>query len=574
MNLLKHKAVFSLFIVTATVVLFFLVFKISYNNKIYPGAAIAGIKVAGMSPSSANALLEEELKQFEKQEFTLNLKDKTVNLTPVRLGFQVDIKTSVDNAFHLGHKSNPVADIIALVKLIINKGDQSLVYTIHEDTLRNAIQEHFGEFETKAENATLKYNKDDFVLVKSKTGQIINQSKLRVQLEDNFNAIKTQNIRLALTEDMPQITDNETDTAYNQAYWILDDGVTLTYEPVPSTANADKKVSASKEKLWKIPENQLKSWIKFVPITEERSSNNTILGIEIDKEKVKSYLETLAPEVNQQPVNARLTIGEDGKVKVFTLSQEGRELKLDESADIISEKLVKGEKQMNIIVQVAQPEVTTDTINNLGIATLIAKGESNFKGSPKNRRHNIKVGTEKFSGILVKPSEEFSFNTILGEVGPEQGYLPELVIKQNKTIPEYGGGLCQVSTTVFRAALNAGLPITERKSHAYVVRYYGTPGMDATIYPPHPDLRFKNDTPAHILIQPKLKGDDLTFEFYGTSDGRESKLIGPTVYDRQPNGAMKTVLYREIYKDGALLTKDTFRSNYASPENYPKTPFD
>jgi len=574
MNLSKHKIIFSLFIATAVVVLFFLVFKIAYNNKIYPGVAVAGIKVAGMSPSSAHKLLEKELQQFEKEEFTLSFQDKTITVTPTILGFQADIKTSVDKAFALGHKSNPIADIAALTKIITKKGDQSLVYTIREDALRNIIQEHFGNFETKAENATLQYKKNDFILVQSKTGKVVNQPELRAQLENNFSKIETQNTQLSLTEDTPQITDNETDTAYNQAYWILDDGVTLTYEPVSGETSSDKKLPANKEKVWKVPEAQLISWIQFVPITEERSKNNIILGIEINKDKVKSYLETLAPEVNQQPVNAQLTIGEDGKVKVFALSQEGRELKLDESANILSEKLVKGEKQMSIVVKVAQPKVTTDTIDNLGITTLIAKGESNFKGSPKNRRHNIKVGTEKFNGILVKPGEEFSFNAILGEVGPEQGYLPELVIKKNKTVPEYGGGLCQVSTTVFRAALNAGLPITERKSHAYVVRYYGTPGMDATIYPPHPDLRFKNDTPAHILIQPKLKGDDLTFEFYGTSDGREAKLIGPNIYDRQPNGAMKTILYREIYKDNKLLTKDTFRSNYASPENYPKTPFD
>lgn len=536
--------------------------------------AIAGIEVAGMSPINAKTLLDEKVKEFARQEFTLSFKDKTAQTTPTLLGFQADTKISSDNAFSSGHKSNPISDVIALIQLITKKGNQSLSYTLDKNISRNFIQENFGIFETKARNATLKYSKDDFILVKSQTGQIINLSTLHTQLENNFGVLKTETIQLSLTEDIPEITDNETDTAYNQAYWILDDGVTLTYEPTSMVTNADKKISANKEKLWKVPENQLLSWIKFVPVTEERSSNNTILGIEIDKEKVKSYLETLAPEVNQQPVNAQLTIGEDGKVKIFALSQEGRELKLDESANVMSEKLVKGEKQMSIIVKVAQPEVTTDTIDNLGITTLIAKGESNFKGSPKNRRHNIKVGTERFSGILVKPGEEFSFNTILGEVGPEQGYLPELVIKKNKTVPEYGGGLCQVSTTVFRAALLAGLPITERKSHAYVVRYYGTPGIDATIYPPHPDLRFKNDTPAHILIQPKLKGDDLTFEFYGTSDGREAKLIGPNIYDRQPNGAMKTVLYREIYKDGALLTKDTFRSNYASPENYPKTPFD
>jgi len=148
------------------------------------------------------------------------------------------------------------------------------------------------------------------------------------------------------------------------------------------------------------------------------------------------------------------------------------------------------EIEIELAVVKTQPEVTTENIDNLGITALLGAGESNFYGSPRNRRHNIAVGSARFNGVLIGPNEEFSFNKVLGKVGPQAGYLPELVIKKNKTVPEYGGGLCQVSTTAFRAALNSGLKITERVPHAYPVRYYNPQGTDATIYPPHPDLRF------------------------------------------------------------------------------------
>ncbi len=164
---------------------------------------------------------------------------------------------------------------------------------------------------------------------------------------------------------------------------------------------------------------------------------------------------------------------------------------------------------------------------------------------------------------MIKPNEEFSFNTILGDVGPETGYKAELVIKQNKTVPEYGGGLCQVSTTAFRAAFYAGLPIKERQAHAFPVKYYNPQGFDATIYPPHPDLRFINDTPAYIVIQTKVEENNLIFEFYGTNDDRKVEVEGPRQYDIQADGSMKAILIRKIYdKDGNFIKESIFNSNY------------
>ena len=199
----------------------------------------------------------------------------------------------------------------------------------------------------------------------------------------------------------------------------------------------------------------------------------------------------------------------------------------------------------------------------------MGKGTSNFAGSPSSRIHNIKIGSAKFHGLLIKPEEEFSFNTILGEVGPEQGYKEELVIKRDKTIPEYGGGLCQVSTTVFRAAVYSGLKITERYPHAFPVVYYSPQGFDATIYPPHPDFRFINDTPSHLLIQTKVEGYYLTFEFYGTDDGRKVEIDGPHQYDVKSDGSMKTKLARKILRHGELVEEKTWKSSYKSPDLYP-----
>ncbi len=146
-----------------------------------------------------------------------------------------------------------------------------------------------------------------------------------------------------------------------------------------------------------------------------------------------------------------------------------------------------------------------------------------------------------------------------------------LVIKNNKTVPEYGGGVCQVSTTMFRAAVYSGLEITERKSHAYPVKYYNPQGFDATVYLPSPDLKFKNNTGNWILIQAKIKDNNLTFEFYGKDDGRKVIVKGPYQYDFQEDGSMKARLEEEVWKNGELILKKTFLSFYKSPNLYPTT---
>jgi len=166
-----------------------------------------------------------------------------------------------------------------------------------------------------------------------------------------------------------------------------------------------------------------------------------------------------------------------------------------------------------------------------GIKEIIGTGHSNFAGSPKNRRHNIAVGAAAVNGLLLKPGEEFSLVKTLGEVEARTGYLPELVIKENKTIPEYGGGLCQVGTTVFRAALNSGLPITARRNHSYRVAYYEPAGMDAAVYIPNPDVRFLNDTGSYVLIQARIEGNDFYFDFWGLKDTRKITVSKPVVYN-------------------------------------------
>ncbi|HRY62848.1 MAG TPA: VanW family protein, partial [Candidatus Paceibacterota bacterium] len=141
--------------------------------------------------------------------------------------------------------------------------------------------------------------------------------------------------------------------------------------------------------------------------------------------------------------------------------------------------------------------------------------------------------------------EEFSTVFSLGTTTEEEGFVKEFVIKEDKSVKELGGGLCQVATTMFRLALDAGLPITERTNHRYVVGYYGA-GLDATIYDPHPDLRFKNDTGKYLLLQGTVKDNQLTFEFFGQKDGRQINISEPILSDEKPIPDTKYLMSTDV----------------------------
>lgn len=325
----------------------------------------------------------------------------------------------------------------------------------------------------------------------------------------------------------------------------------------------DLKITAG-EKTMTIKSVELKSWLE--PYIRGYSG---IQDIRVSHTKIAGYLESLAPHLNIEPVNAKFVF-KNGRAEVFVPSIQGKRLNIQvSSALLVSTIMGNGSSSVNLAFETIEPEISLAKINDLGIETLLGKGESDYGKSSSARIHNIKIGMSKFNGIILKPGEEFSFNKILGGVDEKDGYQAELVIKSGKLVPEYGGGLCQVATTVFRSAILAGLDIIERKPHSFPVQYYNPQGFDATIYPGIVDLKFTNNTENHILIQTRLIGSKLLIEIYGSNTGKKIALEGPFQYDKQPSGAMKAYFIRKIYNEDQLAKEERFNSIYKPPPPSP-----
>lgn len=258
--------------------------------------------------------------------------------------------------------------------------------------------------------------------------------------------------------------------------------------------------------------------------------------------KLQSIIDQMVLEIDRPMQNALFEF-KNNKVTSFQQSKEGRAVNRDEVESLIllafsQETLNKEAIALDLPVINILPQTTTGSSNDLGIKELLGEGESFYKDSISSRIHNVILATSYLHGVVIPPGETFSFSEKIGTISAETGYQPAYVIKQGKTILDDGGGVCQVSTTVFRAALNAGLPITERHAHYYRVAYYEQggylPGLDATVYPPSPDLKFKNDTPAYVLIQTEIDKEKqrVVFRFYGTADGRKVEMKKPVIHSQ------------------------------------------
>lgn len=512
------------------------------------GLTLAGIDISGIDRSQVKQSLADQINKFSHQKISFIFEDKNWELAPAELGLTLDLDQTTLAAQEFGH-GQALAALAEQVSALFKKADLPLAFSLNSAKMDNALLA-FSTVATPAKNASLKYDpaKDDFVVLPSQNGTAVNRAKLINDVMQTFNA-PSRTVHLSLAEEQPSVTEKEISQVAEEAKLLIANAPYFLQSP-----------SAS----WPIDKVQLASWVSAQPSNNDPQKAQLTL----DPQQISDFLVPLSASINREPTNAKLAT-ENGKLKFVALSQDGEKLNVEASTKKITEDILAGQKNISLITDSVAPTISNQTTQELGLLTLLGTGESNFSGSPTNRRVNIKVGATKLNGFLIEPGEEFSFSANIGEIDAQNGWVPELVIKNRQTVPEYGGGLCQVSTTLFRAAVNSGLKIIERHPHAYPVHYYDPPGFDATVYPPNPDLKFLNDTPGHLLLQTRIEGNKLFFEIYGTNDGREVKVIGPVTTQKNPNGSLKATLTQEIWRNGQLERKQVFNSNYNSPALYP-----
>ncbi len=523
-------------------------FDFYYQARIFPGYYVGNIYLGNLTKEQAKFILQNNLLKFQKG-FEVKVVDHNNKVVdkftlPSRLDeggleislFDYKIDKIVSSVYNYHRYKAPFKNIYFIFRGFFINTKLSLLYEINEDEIYLWLEKFFKNKKKHAINANfhiklLDYKEGDkvnfdFIVDNEQVGIDYDFEGLVEQIKRSIKSGNYNILSLKYLEIQPKIKQNDLLKFKDKIKNLLKRGnLVLQYNT----------------KKWKVLPLQYSAWIKLVPFDYDFTKNYDYLNpsqvdIGFDKEKLSQFLmEKVYADIFEKPVDAVFEYN-GKKVTKFVPSKEGVSLDVDKSIFKINKTFFKENNNViELVVKKIQPKVTTEQSNPFGIKEIIGIGRSNFAGSPPNRRNNIRVGAAAVNGTLIAPGEEFSLVKVLGKIDASTGYKPELVIKDGRTIPEYGGGLCQIGTTTFRGALDAGLPITQRRNHSYRVRYYEPAGTDATIYGPYVDFRFKNDMKTYVLIITKIKGDELIWEYWGTKDGRKSIVNKPKIYNiRKP----------------------------------------
>lgn len=525
----------------------------TYEDRVMPGVYVGEIYIGGMTENELKEYLltiDDKLSR-EGVQFSVQAGDRKENIVLQPKGerfvsIQVDDATAYLMTY--GKSSSSVVHAWQTLNHAFSKTHVPLTQvSINTQLVANELKQLLEPFETETKNAGIAVTSVDpftYTVTPSSAGIEFHYDDIAQQIVAAWSELAAPKLSITAEATSPSIDEAEVAMIAERATVIVAGGpMTLTYTDEQS----------KKPYTWGVTKDKLASWLE-----PQEKDGEVVFGIK--KDPAEQYLkDVVIPYVYKEPRNATFRM-EGERVVEFVGSRDGVTVNIDDayaSMNAIVMNRHKGEtvsSTVPLVVSTVAPKISTAQANTLGIEEVLGVGYSSYKGSPANRIKNIRFAVkDKLNGILVKPGETFSMLHALQPFTEAAGYLPELVIKGDRIKPEVGGGLCQVGSTMFRAAMNSGMPIEERRNHSLTVSYYNDPrnnlpGTDATIYDPAPDFKFKNDTEGYILIATEMneKTQELFFTLWGQSDGRKASYTPPVVHKWIPTGPTKEVFTDEL----------------------------
>lgn len=548
------------------IIISFIVYHLYYADKVIKGVYIGDISLENKGVEEAYKIVSSRL--IPNDYISISVGDnfsREIKSSDIR--FKYAPVSTTKSAFAVGRDNSFFQDLIIRGKGIIKKTYVDPTYTYDEVALDKLISDIQKDAGVSLVEPHFIIDKNGSVSIASgNDGYYINKDELESLILNGFEYHNDNKVVVSLEKRSPIFNVSDIESLKDPFENIMSKNFKIHYGDFS----------------WQLSNDQILSLV-----TPSIDGDKVVLGI--NNGELKSLIQNIAVEIDRESKAQELVI-ENGKVVKFSGATTGFKVNQKESADLLSTALLSSTS--NDVALVVQEMNPSRSDNGYGINEVIGVGTSKFAHSSSSRVHNVELAASRVNGTLVSPGEIFSFNNSVGEISRNTGYTSAWVISKGRTVLGDGGGVCQVSTTMFRAALNAGLPIIERNAHSYRVNYYeqdSGPGIDATIYSPSLDFKFKNDTNNYILIVSEFNKDDYSLKFYlyGTRDGREVEMTEPKILSRSAPpapvyeddsslapGVLKQVEYpisganvvfdRIVKRDGQVLYEDTFKSIYRS----------
>lgn len=533
-----------LFLVAAPLLLPYAV-SFAFANQALPGITIQGEPVAGMSRAAINAQLAERYESFIRRPVALVYADQVWQPSLSDLGVRLDLDAAAHAAVTAGRRGDPLTRLQELQRLYQQGLEVAPRLVVDQQALQHYLLTLAPPIETPPQNAALSLTAAHVLGIPGQEGKQLLVDATANDLMLALRDLRPSQVAVRTRMLAPSVTDAALSAAEARAQALLQTPLELR--------------RGAEVWLWE-PERLAE--LLSVAVVEDR------LELYTDVERLTRAVEGLAQLVDSGTAEPRLRFA-DGTVQMVEPGQPGWRLRQTEAVEQLANLLLSSTavtRTIELPGDVIEPQITAEGLASLGISALVAEGQSSFSGSAAYRITNIEAGARRMDGVLIAPGEEFSFNRQLGEVDAANGFVEGYAIIGNRTQLEWGGGVCQVSTTVFRGAFWAGLPITERHAHAFYISWYDRfglgpygdgQGLDAAIYTGVADLKFVNDTGHWLLMHAEVEpqAQILTVRLYGTPPDRQVSIEGPLLSNEVRAPA------QPIYVDDPTLPRGTLRQS-------------
>jgi len=545
------------------------------DGRLYPGVVVGDVSVGGMTLDQARTRLTQAYAVPDALPIRIRYGNRVWLLDARHLNQKYLVDDALYQAYRLG-REGPLWQRLRTQLAIAQEGVHVPIYSTYDPaSVRLWLNRLATELYRPLREPSVRLEGQRVVYVPGSPGREVDVSatwdRLMTVLQATAargGAIPAEPVPLVVRESGPQNLD-----------------VQALEETVARVSTRPLRLNAGG--VFALDPATLSALVTLTPVRE--GAERVRVEVEVNRERLRSVLKDLAAEVNVKPIDARLDYDpEADRFTVLSPGQDGWAVDVDAAVDVVAGALVEGVEEVNLPVQTLRAAVPMDaTPAELGIRELVGEGTTRFRGSSAARVQNIVRAAEAVRGVVIPPGAVFSFNDAAGAITAANGYEDSLIIWGDRTAVGIGGGVCQVSTTLYRAAFFAGLPIEERYAHGYIVSWYGEPGFDATVYSPYVDFKFRNTTKHHLLVQPVVdtRNGVLTFRLWGTKpdwtvevskpEYEDVKPPPPPVYQEDPSlpkGTIKQVdwakegmtvhVWRTVTRGDQVLEKREFVSVY------------
>lgn len=556
------------------------------TGRIYPHVNVRGVDVGLYRPMFAEDVVEEAYADFYKNPVHLVYGEQTWQPSAAELGVSVNITRAVAHAATLGRDENRLRNARAMAAIWTYGFDVPLEVQIDEQAVQAYVLQVAQEIEVAPRNADLRLNGAQVLVTSARTGQQVLVDQTVRDIVVALQTMQPQPVIVRTRRLSPMVENTDIAPIVAQVRALFSQPLIVSVGPEDEYLCANLTHCS-----WQWSPEQVAHWVALRrSYTPEGMPEYTI---HIDRTAMQRSLLPVADMLRKDGNLPRIDWN-NGNPYIFQEGTKGRgvdaTLAVERMYTALHDGGVFGPRVVSLPISDTPPPVIQSNIAELGITELIGAGVSSFLSSAPYRITNIRAGARRMHGVVLAPGDYFSFNQALGPVNGYTGFVQGSAIVGNRTQMEWGGGLCQVSTTMFRAAFWTGLEIVERHEHRFRISWYEElgepPGLDATIFTGVADFRFRNDTDGYILIQAyvDLNRQRLTVAMYGNPAYKRDVSMGHAVLSRtpppstplyiddptRPRGYFKQTdwaipgltaeVYRTVRHNGQLIHQNAYRS--------------